>query len=145
MATRSRDARAPRRRIPPPAARPCSALSSTPPPSRTRPPARRDTPAPRALRTATRRPPRARKIARLDPPIRLRLGVLLIAMVLAFGALGVRLFQLQARDQRQLTSLGEGQRLQTIQLAASRGTIFDRNGVDLAVSVPQTTITADPR
>ncbi len=66
-------------------------------------------------------------------------------MVLAFGALGVRLFQLQARDQSQLTSLGEGQRLQTVELAASRGTIFDRNGVDLAVSVPQTTITADPR
>ena len=66
-------------------------------------------------------------------------------MVLVFGALGVRLFQLQARDQQELASLGVGQRLQTIELAAERGNIFDRNGVDLAVSVPQTTITADPR
>jgi cell division protein FtsI (penicillin-binding protein 3) len=88
---------------------------------------------------------RARTQTKTDPPIRLRLGVLLLAMVLAFGALGVRLFQLQARDQRELSSLGVGQRLRTVELAAERGSIFDRNGVDLAVSVPQTTITADPR
>ena len=34
--------------------------------------------------------------------------------------------------------------MQTVTLAAERGDIFDRNGVDLALSVPQTTIVADP-
>jgi cell division protein FtsI/penicillin-binding protein 2 len=71
--------------------------------------------------------------------------VLLLAMLAAFGAIGVRLYDLQARDQPRLRSLGVGQRVQTIALPAERGSIFDRNGVDLAVSVPQTTISADPR
>ncbi|HEX5587569.1 MAG TPA: penicillin-binding protein 2, partial [Acidimicrobiia bacterium] len=79
------------------------------------------------------------------PPIRLRLGALLVAMLVAFGAIGVRLFNLQARDQRELHSLALSQRVQTITLPAERGSIFDRNGADLAASVPQTTISADPR
>ena len=40
--------------------------------------------------------------------------------------------------------MGVGQRVQTVTLPAERGSIFDRNGVDLALSVPQTTIVADP-
>jgi cell division protein FtsI (penicillin-binding protein 3) len=70
--------------------------------------------------------------------------VLLVVLMLAFAGIGVRLFQLQARDQSHLTSLGVSQRVTTVQLPAERGSIFDRNGVDLAVSVPQTTIVADP-
>jgi cell division protein FtsI (penicillin-binding protein 3) len=66
-------------------------------------------------------------------------------MLVAFAAIGVRLFDLQARDQPQLESLGLGQRVRTVTLPAERGSIFDRNGVDLAMSVPQTTISADPR
>ena len=66
-------------------------------------------------------------------------------MVLAFAAIGVRLFDLQARDRSHLVSLGLGQRVRTVAIPAERGNIFDRNGKVLAVSVPQTTIVADPR
>lgn len=65
-------------------------------------------------------------------------------MTLAFVGIGARLVELQARDQTHLRSLGVGQRVRTVTLAAERGSIFDRNGVDLALSVPQTTIVADP-
>jgi cell division protein FtsI (penicillin-binding protein 3) len=65
-------------------------------------------------------------------------------MTLAFLGIGARLVELQARDQTHLRSLGLGQRVQTVTLPAERGSIFDRNGVDLALSVPQTTIVADP-
>jgi cell division protein FtsI (penicillin-binding protein 3) len=65
--------------------------------------------------------------------------------VLAFAGLGVRLFDLQARDRSHLESLGVGQRMRTVTVPAERGNIFDRNGKVFAVSVPQTTIVADPR
>ena len=78
------------------------------------------------------------------PPIRLRLTILFAVMTLAFLGIGARLVELQARDQTHLQSLGVGQRVQTVTLPAERGSIFDRNGVDLALSVPQTTIVADP-
>jgi cell division protein FtsI/penicillin-binding protein 2 len=80
-----------------------------------------------------------------DPPLGRRLAVILVVVVVVCVGLGVRLFQLQANDQHELTSRGVSQRVQTVELAAERGSLFDRNGVDLAVSVPQTTITADPR
>jgi cell division protein FtsI (penicillin-binding protein 3) len=78
------------------------------------------------------------------PPIRLRLTILLAVLLLGFVGIGARLVNLQARDQKHLRSLGVGQRETTVTLAAERGTIFDRNGIDLALSVPQTTIVADP-
>ena len=66
-------------------------------------------------------------------------------MLVAFGAIGVRLYTLQAQDQSELRSLAVDQRVQTFDVPAERGSIFDRNGVALAMSVPQTTISADPR
>ena len=72
------------------------------------------------------------------------LGIVLVT-VLAFTAIGVRLFDLQARDRSHLSSLGLGQRVRTVAIPAERGNIFDRTGKVLAVSVPQTTIVADPR
>ena len=43
------------------------------------------------------------------------------------------------------TAFGAAQRFQDIKLPADRGSIFDRNGNDLAVSIPQRTVWADPR
>src|SRR5262249_31581178 len=37
------------------------------------------------------------------------------------------------------------QRVRTVDLAAERGSVFDRNGHDLAASVPQQTVWANPR
>jgi cell division protein FtsI (penicillin-binding protein 3) len=91
----------------------------------------------------TTRPKRAP--ARPLPPIRARvLGIVLVTVV-AFAGISVRLFDLQARDRSHLESLGLGQRVRTVTIPAERGNIFDRNGTRLAVSVPQTTIVADPR
>jgi len=69
----------------------------------------------------------------------------MVVMVLAFAAIGVRLFDVQTRDNSHLVSLGLGQRVRTVAIPAERGNIFDRSGKVLAVSVPQTTIVADPR
>jgi cell division protein FtsI (penicillin-binding protein 3) len=79
------------------------------------------------------------------PPIRARLVAIVVVTVLAFAGIGVRLFDLQARDRSHLSSLGLGQRVRTVSIPAERGNIFDRNGTLLAMSVPQTTIVADPR
>ena len=129
--------------------------SSAPRPARVRAraPAARRAPAPNrharpTARTQPARPrtiPRPTRIARPLPPIRLRLVAILTVMVLAFAAIGVRLFDLQARDRSHLVSLGLGQRVRTVTIPAERGNIFDRTGKLLAVSVPQTTIVADPR
>jgi cell division protein FtsI (penicillin-binding protein 3) len=71
--------------------------------------------------------------------------IIVLVTVVAFAAIGVRLFDLQARDRTHLASLGLDQRVRTVAIPAERGNIFDRNGRDLALSVPQTTIVADPR
>ena len=69
----------------------------------------------------------------------------MLVTVVAFAGIGVRLFELQARDRSHLSSLGLDQRVRTVAIPAERGNIFDRSGNLLAVSVPQTTIVADPR
>ena len=65
--------------------------------------------------------------------------------MLAFAAIGVRLVDVQGLSRSQYSRLGLDQRLRTMELAAERGSIFDRNGSDLAVSVRQQTVWADPR
>ena len=109
---------------------------------------------PRARRAA---PPRPRPVARPTPDhrpgaprwragrSRLRLGALLVVLVVAFAAVAVRLVQVQVVDHAQYASFGASQRFQQVALPADRGAIFDRNGNDLAVSLPQRTVYADPR
>jgi cell division protein FtsI (penicillin-binding protein 3) len=59
--------------------------------------------------------------------------------------ISARLVDVQALGRERYASLGLDQRLRTVELAAERGSIFDRNGNDLAVSVQQQSVYADPR
>ena len=70
---------------------------------------------------------------------------MLVALLLGFGAIAVRLVDLQAVGGHEYAAFGASQRFQEIALPADRGSIFDRNGNDLAISIPQSTIWADPR
>ncbi len=63
---------------------------------------------------------------------------------MVFAAVGARLVDLQAVSRDRYTRLGLDQRVRTVQLAAERGSVFDRNGHDLAASVPQQTVWANP-
>lgn len=76
---------------------------------------------------------------------RKRLVVLLVLMALALGGIVVRLVDVQGVEGAHYRALAESQRVKSVSLTAERGTIFDRNGNDLALSVPQRTIYADPR
>ena len=57
----------------------------------------------------------------------------------------MRLVDVQGIEGKHYEAMAEAQRVRTVSLAAERGSIFDRNGHDLALSVPQHTIYADPR
>lgn len=61
-----------------------------------------------------------------------------------FGAVAVRLTKLQVLSSSHLDQLGMNQRAHPVRLSADRGMIFDRDGADLAESVPRKTIWADP-
>src|SRR6266540_2001776 len=75
---------------------------------------------------------------------RRRLIAVLVALVLVFLAVGARLVDLQAIGRDRYAQLGLDQRVRKVQLAAERGSVFDRNGHDLAASVPQQTVWANP-
>jgi cell division protein FtsI (penicillin-binding protein 3) len=74
-----------------------------------------------------------------------RLVALLVALVLGFGAIVVRLVFIQGLDSSHYTAYGESQRVRTVALPAARGSISDRNGFDLAISVPRPTVWTNPR
>ena len=66
-------------------------------------------------------------------------------MVVLFLLLSARVVQVQGLSADRYSAFGESQRVRTVALPAERGSIFDRNGRDLALSVRQATVTADPR
>ena len=65
-------------------------------------------------------------------------------MVLAWVGLGYRLVEVQAIDAEQWSISGVEQVLHNEALPAPRGTIYDRDGVELAVTVDAVTVVADP-
>lgn len=83
----------------------------------------------------------------LRPTWRLRdLRVVLVGVVfvLAWAGIGYRLFQVQVVEAATFVADGESQRIRQEEIAARRGTIFDRDGIELAVTVDMPTVIADP-
>lgn len=77
--------------------------------------------------------------------MRSRLIALLVVLGVAFAAMVVRLVDVQAVSAGRYAVVGQSQRLHSVELAAQRGAILDRNGAELAVSVPRSTVWVDPR
>lgn len=65
-------------------------------------------------------------------------------MVVLLGAVVARTVDVQGIDSARYAEAGLYQRVHKVHLPAQRGSIFDRNGSDLALSVPQSTVWADP-
>jgi cell division protein FtsI (penicillin-binding protein 3) len=74
-----------------------------------------------------------------------RLVALLVLMGLALAAIGIRLVDVQAVEGDHYEAMALAQRVRSVSLPAERGSIFDRDGNELALSVPQQSIYADPR
>lgn len=104
---------------------------------------------PERRRPAPRSAPSPMKVRRPSPRQQRtdhRRGIaFLVVAVLAFVALGGRLVYLQADPPDAYRAYGERQLVREITLPAARGAIFDRNGNELALSVRQSTVWANPR
>jgi len=94
---------------------------------------------PRRPPAPTSQPPRRRR-----PNARMRL--VLVAVVLAAAAIGLiaRAVDLQVVHQAFLQQQGDARFLREVEIPVSRGTIYDRNGVPLAVSTPMLSLWANP-
>jgi cell division protein FtsI (penicillin-binding protein 3) len=80
----------------------------------------------------TRRPPAGRLVA------------LFVVMALAFGTVAVRLVMLRVRHADQFRALARDQRIREVTIPAERGTIYDRDLHDLAISLPAKAVYANP-
>jgi len=99
-------------------------------------------------RTLQRRPPRPVRVVRhrfRAGQSRRRLIAVLVLSALVFALVIGRVVMLQTADAPVLREAGRDQRTSRTTLRASRGVIFDRNGDELALSVPSTTIVANPK
>jgi cell division protein FtsI/penicillin-binding protein 2 len=73
-----------------------------------------------------------------------RLRLLLLVILLSFGALGARTAYLQTVRAAALGKQALAQTKWNVTLPASRGTILDRVGIPLAIGAPATDVIADP-
>ncbi len=90
-------------------------------------------------------PRRADRYLAAAPHPRRRLIALLLALAAGFGAVVVRLVDVQAVSASRYAVWGQDQRLHSMSLPAQRGSLRDRNGAELAVTVPRATVFADPQ
>src|SRR5207244_3691076 len=74
-----------------------------------------------------------------------RIRLLLLVLVLALGGTFLRAAWLQGVRAASLARMADVQHRETVALPASRGTIYDRTGVQLALGEQATTVYADPR
>lgn len=70
---------------------------------------------------------------------------MLVAMTLVFGAVAVRLTDIQVVSASRYADFGQSQRLVSVVLPADRGAILDRNGAALAISARAQTVWANPK
>ncbi len=68
-----------------------------------------------------------------------------LMLTVVAGLFGWRLVSLQLLEPERFVAHGEAQRIKTLKLRAGRGAIVDRNGVDLALSVPGQSMIANPQ
>lgn len=73
-----------------------------------------------------------------------RLRICAGLVVLVFGVLGLRVVQVQALNGDEYARRAVEQSLHRTEIPADRGSIFDRNGRDLALTVRRATVYADP-
>ena len=82
-------------------------------------------------------------MSRRPPAGRIRL--LLTVLVLGLGAIGARVSTLHVRDAEAYEALARDQRVREVALPAARGSVFDRNGHELAISLDARAIYANPQ
>jgi cell division protein FtsI (penicillin-binding protein 3) len=94
---------------------------------------------PRRPPESTSQPPRRRR-----PNARTRLALVAVVLVAAAIGLIARAVDLQVVHQAFLQQQGDARFLREVEIPVSRGTIYDRNGVPLAVSTPMLSLWANP-
>lgn len=129
-----------------PAPRPAPRARRAPTPSPALPSAPR-----RAVPASARRPAPGRRVQGPRtgtplPPSALRRRMLLLpaVAVLLFGVVTLKLVDVQVRSPERFRAKGELQRVAWVRLPAGRGSLLDRNGQALALSVQRRTVFADP-
>jgi cell division protein FtsI (penicillin-binding protein 3) len=106
------------------------------------PPSTRRPPAAERRSVARRRQRRAeRAVAR---PAR-RLAICGLLVIVVFGALAVRVTQLQVLSGDRYRLASARQTVHEVSIPAQRGTIFDRDGRDLAMSIELSAVYVDPQ
>lgn len=74
----------------------------------------------------------------------LRLVLVGVLLVVAWLGIGYRLFRVQGADAATLAQRGFDQRVRHETIEPKRGTIFDRDGVEMAISVEGSALVVDP-
>ena len=74
-----------------------------------------------------------------------RLFIVGLAFIVAWAGMGFRLFDLQGAQAVELATRGFNQRIREAAIAAPRGTIYDRDGVEFALTVDGWNVVVDPQ
>lgn len=74
-----------------------------------------------------------------------RLRLLLVMLLVVLGAVLFKVAKIQSAGGEALRSAGAAQWSRTRPLPADRGTIFDRNGEELALSIPAASVSVNPK
>lgn len=97
-------------------------------------------------RTTAEPPPDPQDVARRRQRfLRVRIVILGVLMMIGGGAVLQRAYRLQITQGEELHAEADAQQLRDVHLAPKRGTIYDRTGAELAVSVDVDSVHANPR